>query len=300
MVRHMPSDPSPAAAETRRGYIRFSAAVAREVCARIAAGQNQREICADAHMPCTATLRVWVKRYAGFAQAYTRARAVGGLGMGRRSTFCPVTAQQIVARISEGETLTSISADPAMPPLRTIFDWRRADPDFGEAFAVAREAAAERLTDHGWDLAMEATTATAYLTHVRLLQLRWMTMSLSPRTHGRLKPMEPPTPPDHTNVTLTTFQTEVHPETGQVRGVALYFDPDTGETVRTPRGEWKDPAFPLLRQVDYVAAATAREEQGLSSCENMGSWDWRRSSYLADGRMKPEAERYRGDEGGGV
>ena len=61
-----------------------------------------------------------------------------------------------------------------MPSLSTIFYWRRRIPEFEDTVRVAKEIQAERLADLGWEMVGEATPETAYLTHVRLTQLRWM------------------------------------------------------------------------------------------------------------------------------
>lgn len=229
-----------------RGYVRFSAKVAREVCWRTAAGETQEEICADAHMPSILTLYRWSKRRAGFARAYARARAVGAAAVMTRTRFCPVKANEIVARIGEGELLASICADTHLPCLATIRRWARDNPEFGEDMRLAREALAERLTDVGWKLAMAATPQTAHLTRVRLAQLRWTAAVLGPRTHGRLKPTEPPQPPRVTTICFRHFRIEENAE-GQHRVVGFTPDPDTLLPARTSEGDWKDPVDPVAK-----------------------------------------------------
>jgi hypothetical protein len=202
-------------------------------------------ICADPAMPCTATLQVWARERPAFARIFRRARAIGGRdGPGRPSSYCPATAHEIVVRVSEGESLSAIAEDPAMPPMRTIFRWRIFEPEFEEELRVAREAVAERFSDLGWKLAMEATPETAYLTRVRLGQLRWQAALLAPRTHGRLKPTEAPEPPQTRTVLFRHFRIEEHPETGQHRVVGYTPDPETGLPVRTSEGPWKAPIGP--------------------------------------------------------
>lgn len=230
-----------AGAAAVRGYVRFSAKVAREICWRTAAGESQEAICADAHMPNPLTIYRWSKKRTGFARAYARARAMGASALRTRSTFCPVKANEIVARISEGEMLSSITADTHLPSLSTIRHWARDVPEFGEEMRLARETLAERFSDLGWKMAMEATPATAYLTQVRLGQLRWTAAVLGPRTHGRLKPTATPEPPEVTTICYRHFKIEEHPETGQHRVVGYTPDPDTMLLMRTSEGPWTDP-----------------------------------------------------------
>jgi hypothetical protein len=264
----------------RKAPVRFCAQVAREICLRTMAGETQASICADPRMPCFATLQRWAKKHERFARVFAKARALGERDSASRSRYCPILAHEIVVRVSEGESLAAIADDPAMPALRTIYRWRHYEPGFADELAIAKGAMAERMSDAGWRLATAATPETAYLTHVRLSHLRWWTGVLSPSTHGKMKAVEPPQPaepPDR--VTLVSFETEVNPETGQVRGVSLHFDPETGEVAREPAGEWQDPAFPLVREVDYATAKRRRLAEGLSTDSDSRTWDRRPSSY---------------------
>lgn len=191
----MTSDDASERPEGLRGYVRFSAKLARAICERIAAGETQLSICADPGMPSRNTLRRWARERSDFAKIFERAKAFGNrTGMGRPSTYCLATAHEIAVRVSEGETLTAISKDPAMPSMGTIFYWRKSNAEFAEALKQAREVLAERLCDLGWEMAQDATPKTAHLVRVQLGQLRWTAGILSPRTHGRLKATEPPEP----------------------------------------------------------------------------------------------------------
>lgn len=255
----MTSDDPPERPEGVRGYVRFSAAVARAVCVRVAAGETQGAICADPAMPSTATLRRWAHERPAFARIFARARALGNRdGMGRASTFCPVTAHEIAARVAEGESLTAISGDPAMPSMGTIFYWRKSTPEFAEALRLARETLAERFSDLGWRMAQEATPETAHLTRVRLGQLRWTAAILSPRTHGRIKAAEPPEPPEALTVLCRHFKIETHPQTGQHRVVGYRPDPDSLLPVRDSEGPWTDPVDPVAKMAGLMAPSAAR------------------------------------------
>jgi hypothetical protein len=53
----MTSDDASEHPEGVRGYVRFSAKLARAICERIAAGETQLAICADPGMPSRNTLR---------------------------------------------------------------------------------------------------------------------------------------------------------------------------------------------------------------------------------------------------
>lgn len=255
-----------------RPYVRFSAKVAREICWRTAGGESQAEICADPHMPSPLTIYRWSKKRAAFARAYARARALGSGMVKTRSSFCPAAANEIVARISEGEMLSSITADAHLPCLATVKRWAATYPEFAEEMRLAREVLAERFSDLGWKLAMEATPETAYLTQVRLGQLRWTTAVLGPRTHGRLKPTEPPQPPAVTTVRIRHFEIEEHPETGQHRVVGYTPDPKTMLPVRTSEGEWTTPVDPVAKMADIEDLSRKRLEQRDRDADDPEGW----------------------------
>jgi hypothetical protein len=57
---------------------------------------------------------------------------------GRSSTFTQALADEICARLSDGEPLRQICRDPHMPAWRTVYLWREAHPAFDAAIARAR------------------------------------------------------------------------------------------------------------------------------------------------------------------
>src|SRR5579859_301918 len=247
-----------ASAAPVRGYVRFSATVAREVCRRVAAGESQNAICAEPAMPSRTALRRWARESAGFARIFARAKAMAMRKPVSGRGYCPATAEEIVARVSEGEMLTSITTDPVMPSLRTVMRWRADHPEFAEDLRLAREALAERFSDMGWKMAMEATPETAFLTQVRLKQLRWTAAVLGPRTHGRLKATEPPKAQERDEYLFSHFKIEVHPENGQHRVVTYAPDPDTNLQIRIREGPWTEPVDPLKKAADLDALIQSR------------------------------------------
>jgi hypothetical protein len=128
-------------------------------------------------------------------------------------------------------SLTKIGADPAMPCLSTLMRWRRFHREFEQLVALGKQVQAERFCDAGWEMAMAATPETAYLTHVRLGQLRWMAGVMAPRTF-RIKPVEPEAAREALTVLVRTFGSEVDQETGERRVVAYRPNPETGRVER--------------------------------------------------------------------
>jgi hypothetical protein len=243
-----------------RAPVRFSAEVARALCLRVAAGEPLLRVCEDTSMPTRNTVHAWARRRPAFGRVLARAKASGGrFGFGRKVGYCEITAGEIAARVAEGETMTSICADPAMPGLRTVYRWRADHADFDEAMRQAREALAERFSDLGWQMAQEATPETAYLTWVRLGQLRWTAALLGPRTHGKLKPTEPAKAPEVETICFRHFDIEVNRVTGQRRVIGWTPDPTTMTPVRDHEGEWKDPIDPVAKAAGIEILIGERE-----------------------------------------
>lgn len=67
---------------------------------------------------------------------------------GRPSVFSQETAENICARLSDGESLLSICRDPAMPHRTTVMAWVLEDREgFSAQYARARERQAHALAD---------------------------------------------------------------------------------------------------------------------------------------------------------
>ena len=60
----------------REGSVRYSAAVALELCEQIASGQTIRGIIARPDMPCWKTIQQWLLRHSDFAEKYRTAQAL--------------------------------------------------------------------------------------------------------------------------------------------------------------------------------------------------------------------------------
>ena len=256
----MTYDDLPATPVGRPRRLRFTRALARAFLDRVASGESQASIYKDPSMPTRGILQEWVKTRPVFREELARARAEGGLPAkgGAISTYCVTTAHEIFRRLCEGESVTSICRDEAMPSFSTVYLWRRNNREFAEAMRVAYEIQAERFCDLGWEMAQAATPETAYLTHVRLGQLRWTAGILSPRTHGPIKPTEPEPGPKVQTILFRHFQLETHPETGQRRVIGYTPDPTSMKPVADSEGEWS--RLPEVADLSPEARARRAEE----------------------------------------
>lgn len=63
----------------------------------------------------------------------------------RQPKFSPDVVTLICERLSDGEPLAAICRDPAMPGLRTVYDWMEADPEVAARIARARDEGEEAI-----------------------------------------------------------------------------------------------------------------------------------------------------------
>jgi len=67
--------------------------------------------------------------------------------MGRPSIYNAELAASILIRISNGESLRSITKDEGMPTQSSVYLWLLQKPDFSEQYTRAREEQADTLAD---------------------------------------------------------------------------------------------------------------------------------------------------------
>jgi len=225
--------------------VTWSRALGEAICARVAAGEVLYAVLREPGMPTAQSVGRWARERVEFGEALDVARREGGRrrGGGGVWSYCAETADAIFERLCEGESLTAIGADPTMPCLSTIFYWRRHVARFDEQVMLGMRIRAERFCDLGWELAMGATPETAYLTHVRLTQLRWTAGAMAPRVF-RTRTVEPEAPARELKVLMRTFRLEPDPETGKDRVVAYCPNPLTGEAEREDTPGWRPPGGP--------------------------------------------------------
>lgn len=74
------------------------------------------------------------------------------------SQYTEDLAEEICRRLAEGEPLRAICrSDEKFPTPRTIANWRKAHPEFEEAFKAARELGADALAEQCLEIADDET-----------------------------------------------------------------------------------------------------------------------------------------------
>jgi hypothetical protein len=72
---------------------------------------------------------------------------------GRPSLKTPEVVAEICERLANGETLSSICKDERMPAFSTIYQWEKADPEFLNVSARARDVGTHALADECIEIA---------------------------------------------------------------------------------------------------------------------------------------------------
>ena len=181
----------------------FSPELRETIAARVAAGESVAQVCRDEGMPCGNTVRSWAAMYPEFGlalrAAYRQARIARRLtdralaearaAMPRRResrrvlAYTPELGEAICDRLAEGESLSSIVRDPAMPCYRTVMKWVRRVPQFEEMYIVARQVQADYLFDEARDVAQAATPKGVWVSRLQFDVIRWQTAILAPRKY---------------------------------------------------------------------------------------------------------------------
>lgn len=213
----MSEDPPPTFGRPEaRPQVRYTPALGRLICERIAAGQSEASLTREAGMPSAPSIHKWREREPEFGAAYEAARAQArrdrlardrevdearrwraalkvrkdGRG-GRVSLYTPELGDMICRRVAAAETVLAIGADPQMPCAPTIYHWIRKDAGFREQYLEAKAVAADMLADAALEIALEATEATVRADQLRIATIRWTASMLAPKKYGSRRALAP-------------------------------------------------------------------------------------------------------------
>lgn len=73
--------------------------------------------------------------------------------MSQQSTYTIELADEICERIASGETLRAICRESHMPSWVTVYAWRKANPQFSERLALARELGGDAIAEETLEIA---------------------------------------------------------------------------------------------------------------------------------------------------
>ena len=123
------------------------------------------------------------------ANAYVLPRE-GESNQGRQLVFMEDIADQVLERISGGESLRAICLDPNMPDGSTIRKWLARNPDFARQYAYARDEQADSLFDEtifiADNLKKDATSEQVQVARLQIDTRKWVAGKLRPKKYGDL------------------------------------------------------------------------------------------------------------------
>jgi hypothetical protein len=128
-------------------YARDAARLKVEIVSRVAAGERQRAVCAEAGMPCALTVRNWARADAAFGAELAAARRRGDWR--RLWGFDEAKAAAFLARARAGERVHELLRAPGMPSRGAYDRWRRSEPGFAEAAFALRRRRDAQLGERG-------------------------------------------------------------------------------------------------------------------------------------------------------
>jgi transposase-like protein len=182
----------------------YSADLGLAICARVAAGESVAAICRDLGSPDATTVRNWTTAHPEFGAALAsarrtariaarladrRARARKAAGRERPpqgaavSTYTREAAEAICSRIANGESMTSIARDPALPSYETIYRWIAAHDEFEDLYVTARQVQADYLFDEARDVALGAQPGNVWVARLQFDVIRWQTARMAPKKY---------------------------------------------------------------------------------------------------------------------
>lgn len=106
--------------------------------------------------------------------------------MGRKTTYDKKIAVSICQRLSDGEPLASICRETGYPSVRTVSDWKAAQPNFAADFARAREDGFDAIAEECLRIADETALDTVVTEHGDRANTEWISRSKL-RVETRLK-----------------------------------------------------------------------------------------------------------------
>lgn len=184
----------------------YSEEMGAEICRAVVSGRSLMAACAEPGRPHRTTVRNWARSHPEFGEALREAYREARVSVrmrdrqkaaedkarmaadpprrgGKACGYTLALAEAICARLEEGESLTSIGRDPAMPCYGTILKWVKTYPEFEEMYVAARETQGHWLFDEARDVALAATRATWPVARLQFDVIRWQAARLAPKKY---------------------------------------------------------------------------------------------------------------------
>ena len=121
---------------------------------------------------------------------------------GRPTDYSPVMADKILQRLSEGETVSKICLDAAMPARSTVLLWSATHKEFSDRYLLALKGVGQiRVDDIPNVIAeMKKGLTDPAIGKIEIDTLKWMAGKFYPRMYGDKQTVES----QNTNINLNT------------------------------------------------------------------------------------------------
>jgi len=124
--------------------------------------------------------------------------------IGAPSIKTPELLAALLKRLSMGESMRAVCADPDMPSESVVYEWLEVDTDFAERYAQARARAMDRMADEILEIADDGTNDTyedsdghertdaevIQRSKLRVDARKWLMSKLAPKKYGDLQRIE--------------------------------------------------------------------------------------------------------------
>lgn len=190
------------APDTPRPLIPYDEDLARQICARVEAGESLRAICKPREMPGAATVHRWAAVRPDFQHNLRRAQRLAHAArqdLHRRSradrawkrqrpwarpdAYRPEVGETICRALAGGMSLVEVCAQAGMPVTGTVYEWLRNHDDFARMYRQARRMQADLLADQAWEIAQTATAEDVKLARLQFDVIRWRAARVAPKAY---------------------------------------------------------------------------------------------------------------------
>ncbi len=105
--------------------------------------------------------------------------------IGRPSLLTEKLTANIMARLSNGESMRTVCRDPKMPSMDTMWRWIRENRDFSERYARAKQESSDAMAEDIMDIADEPTDKEGIQRNrLRVDTRKWLMSKHKPKKYG--------------------------------------------------------------------------------------------------------------------
>ena len=122
-------------------------------------------------------------------------------GMGRPTIYTPELANEVLARLTMGQSLRTVCRNDHLPAIQTVYNWMSSRPEFMERYTQAKKEAADMMAEDIMDISDDAQNDYMEVTYgdqsmlrlnseniqrsrLRVETRKWLMAKLQPTKYG--------------------------------------------------------------------------------------------------------------------